>query len=226
MSTLAQPLLREVRLYGALGRQFGRVFRLAVATPAEAVRALGAVLPGFQRAFLGRDGQAEYHVYVGRGLRRRDLGQGEVAEPLGATDPIRFVPAIAGAKRAGATQTIIGAVLLVVGAVVSAYGYPAIGQPLMNLGAAMMIGGVIQMLSPQRKGKDDKLENLPSYAFDGPVNITEQGGPVPLAYGRVICGSTVVSQGISTTELVVPGAFGDGNPLPWEPLPWWEGGGP
>ena len=47
-------VLREVRLYGALGREFGRVLHLAVATPAEAVRALRAVLPGFERAFLGR----------------------------------------------------------------------------------------------------------------------------------------------------------------------------
>ena len=66
-------VLREVRLYGALGREFGRVFRLAVATPAEAVRALIAVLPGFERAFIGRDGRQGYHVFVGRSALRREF---------------------------------------------------------------------------------------------------------------------------------------------------------
>jgi predicted phage tail protein len=223
MTALAQPVLREVRLYGALGRQFGRAFRLAVATPAEAVRALRAVLPGFERAFVGPDGRQAYHVFVGRGSHRRDIGEKDVAAPLGEAEPIRLVPVITGAKRGGVLQTIMGAVLIAFDFYTEgAFG----GGKLSEIGAAMILGGVIQMLSPQRKGKDDKQENLPSYAFDGPVNITEQGGPVPLAYGRVICGSTVVSQGLSTAELVVPGAYGDGNPLPWETPPWWKGGGP
>lgn len=33
-------MLRDIHLHGALGRRFGRHHRLAVATPAEAVRAL------------------------------------------------------------------------------------------------------------------------------------------------------------------------------------------
>lgn len=42
--------IRTVRLYGWLGRAFGREHRLAVASPAEAVRALCALLPGFEKA--------------------------------------------------------------------------------------------------------------------------------------------------------------------------------
>lgn len=218
MSTALAPAPRPVMLYGHLGRQFGRVFHLAVANPAEAVRALRAVLPGFDRAFLGRDGRAAYHVLVGRGAQRRDLAAGEVAQPLGTGEPIRLVPVVQGAKRQGALQTIVGYVLMVAGAVVSAYGYVPLGNAISSLGYSMMLGGVIQMLSPQRVGRDQGPENLPSYAFDGPVNYTEQGGPVPLAYGRVICGSTVVSQGLSTTELVIE------EPAPPEPveLPFYE----
>lgn len=36
--------LRTIRLYGLLGARFGRKFRLAVSNPAEAVRALCAIL--------------------------------------------------------------------------------------------------------------------------------------------------------------------------------------
>lgn len=223
MSAMTIPVLREVRLYGALGRQFGRVFRLAVATPAEAVQALLAVLPGFERAFLGRDGRAAYHVFVGRGAQRRDIGESEAAQPVGSGEPIRLVPVVEGAKRQGGTQVILGYVLTWVGYALYATGYgAALGGAVQSLGYSMILGGVIQLLSPQRKGKDEKKADTASYAFDGPVNNTEQGGPVPLAYGRVVCGSTVVSQGLSTTEIVFPPPVA----LPEPELPPWEGGGP
>lgn len=198
---MSTTVLREIRLYGSLGCEFGRVFRLAVATPAEAVRALMAVLPGFERAFLGRDGRQAYHVFVGRGDLRRDVGKDELGEPLGAADPIRFVPVIAGAKRGGVLQTVLGAVLVVAGLVLSYYTGSDFG--LISMGVSMIVGGVIQMLSPQRKGKDP-TSNLPSYIFNGPVNNIEQGGPVPVRYGRALVGSTVVSQGISTNHLAGP----------------------
>ncbi len=217
---LANPALREVRLYGELGRRFGRIFRLAVATPAEAVQALCAVLPGFKAAFLGPDKRAGYHVYVGRQAQRRCIGEKEAVEPLAAQDTIRFVPEIAGAKRAGTAQVIVGYILYAVGVVLAAYGYVPAGQAFMSAGSAMMLGGVIQLLSPQRTNKSQSVENQPSYAFDGPVNNTEQGGPVPLAYGTVVCGSTVVSQGLSTTEIVIPPPA----PLPDIPQPEWESG--
>ena len=102
------------------------------------------------------------------------------------------------------------------------HGYAPLGAAINQLGYQMILGGVVQLLSPQRQGKTPRDERLPSYAFDGPVNITEQGGPVPLAYGRVVIGSTVVSQGISTTEIVIPPPV----PLPEPELPAYEAAGP
>lgn len=212
----AVPVLREVRLYGHLRRRFGAVFRLAVATPAEAVRALRCVLPGFERALVGADGTARYHVLAGTGAARRPVAEDDLVAPVGAREAIRIVPEIAGAKRGGLGQTILGSVLVVAGIY--------FGQPLLvNLGASLALGGIIQMLSPQRVGKDKQAENLPSYAFDGPQNIPEQGGPVPVAYGRVVTGSTVVSQGLSTVQTALPAAYGPGAAeLPNHGLPPWE----
>lgn len=209
-------VLREVRLYGALGREFGRVFRLAVATPGEAVRALTAVLPGFQRAFLGKDGRQAYFVYVGKGNRRRTLTTDELVEPLGATEPIRLVPAIYGCKRNGAGQFILGLVLEAVGLLL--FAYTGFDFGLIHLGASLQLVGIIALLSPQRKGKE-VTTNLPSYAFDGPTNNAEQGGPVPVAYGRVVTGSVVVSQGLSTDQLVAVATAPPAPPSrpPYEP---------
>lgn len=227
MSTLAVPVLREVRLYGGLGREFGRVFRLAVATPGEAARALCAVLPGFSRAFFGRDGLARYHVFVGRGAGRRDIGEADRDAPVGALEPIRIVPVIEGAKRGGALQIILGAALLffapyAAGALFGAGASVglAVGVSVYGtqLGLSLVLGGVISLLSPQPARTGGTADNKPSYAFDGAVNTAEQGGPVPVVMGRVICGSTLVSQGLSTTQLVATGSYGPGNPAA-PPLP-------
>jgi len=207
--------LREVRLYGRLGAQFGRVFHLAVQSPGEAVRALCAVLPGFRAAFLGDDGRAEYHVFVGRGAQREAIDESRKDDLVGPAAPIRIVPAIAGAKRQGLGQTILGAVLIVAGYMITglSYGWAApVGTALMKAGVVMMIGGVVQMLSPQRKTDDSK--NDPSYGLDaGAVNITDSGVPVPLALGRVIAGSVQVSAGLSTDELVAGSTTSTLDPL-------------
>ncbi|MNS78223.1 Bacteriophage lambda tail assembly protein I [compost metagenome] len=75
---------------------------------------------------------------------------------------------------------------------------------MMSMGIAMAMGGVVQMLSPQQKGLSaaDSPENGASYNFNGPVNTSAQGNPVPLLYGRMIVGSSVISAGIFAEDQV------------------------
>lgn len=235
--------LREIRLYGDLGRQFGRVHRLAVLTPAEAVQALAAVLPGFQRAFIGAPGQPRrrYHVFVGRSERRVDIGIEEADAPVGVTEPIRIVPVIEGAKRGGLLQIMVGAALMfaapyAAGALFGAGASVGLSVGVSTygvaLGKALILGGIVQLLSPQRQAAANVTpENEPSYGFDnGPVNDSRQGGPVPLAFGRVIVGSVTISGGLSTDDLVLaaPAAPIPPQPLPpyQDPYPWGYGDSP
>lgn len=64
-----------------------------------------------------------------------------------------------------------------------------------SLGVAMMLGGVSQLLTRQPKGLAgvDDPDNGASYNFNGPVNVTAQGNPVPVLYGEMIVGSVTVS---------------------------------
>jgi predicted phage tail protein len=75
-------------------------------------------------------------------------------------------------------------------------------SPLLPVGIAMVAGGVMQMLSPQAKGlgTQDSPNNRPSYSFNGPVNTSVQGNPVPLLYGRMTVGSAVISAGIYSED--------------------------
>lgn len=187
--------LRTIRLYGKLGTQFGRVHRLAVASAAEAVRALRVLLPGFERELVtAKDRGVAYAVFIGR----RNIGADALHYPVG-DDDIRIAPVLQGSKNGGVFSTILGAVVIAISAVGS---YFAPGNPLSaygyQMGAALILGGVAQMLSPQQKGLStkDSPDNGASYNFNGPVNTSAQGNPVPVLYGEMIVGSAVISAGI------------------------------
>ena len=101
------PALKTIRLYGALGAEFGRLHRLAVGS-AEAVRALCALLPGFERRMLDSgDKGVRYACFIGR----RNLAEDELSLPAGQ-DEIRIAPMPAGAKRGGLFQVILGVAMI------------------------------------------------------------------------------------------------------------------
>jgi predicted phage tail protein len=101
---------------------------------------------------------------------------------------------------------ILGAVLIVVGVAAELYlqefGGGVWGKYLIDLGVGMIVGGVVQLLTPMPKGpkNTDSPENKPSYVFTGAVNTQAQGNPVPLLYGRMIVGSAVISAGINAED--------------------------
>jgi predicted phage tail protein len=104
-------IVRTIRLYGKLGKRFGRVHRLAVNSAAEAVRALGSQLRGFD-AYLtqSKDNGMAYAVFYGK----RNIGEENLHDPSGGTD-IRFAPVMLGRKNGGWLQIVLGAVLVVAG---------------------------------------------------------------------------------------------------------------
>lgn len=181
--------MKTIRLYGEMGQRFGREHQFDVATPAEAVRALCSQIPGF-RSYLHLHAKEYFKVFTGG----RNTSE-ELHGPASDSEVIRIAPVIQGSG--GAVRAVIGVVLMVV----SFWTGPL--QPyLFSMGASMAIGGVIEMLSPQPKlgkgGPEEAPGNRPSYNFNGAVNTTAQGHPVPLAYGKIMVGSAVISAGIET----------------------------
>lgn len=207
IAVLPQPKLRTIRLYGRLGARFGRRFRLAVDSAAEAVGALSAQIPGFEAWLMAsKDQGVGYTVFAGT----RNLAESDLAAPVGRDD-IRIAPVLVGAKRGGVFQIILGAALIIVatiatGGLAAAFAAGGMWGATASIGLSMMLGGVAQMLAPMPKGgPSDRPENTPNYAFSGPINTQAQGNPVPLLYGRLIIGSAVISAGIEAKdEVYVP----------------------
>lgn len=198
----------NVRLYGPLGARFGRLHRLAVSSVGEAVRALSAMVPGFEQYMAKAAAQRQEFACL-HGIER--IGEKALKDELSPDADIRIAPVIKGHKRGGLFQVILGAVLVVAGAAInyfSAGSLAWLGTPMMQVGVAMALGGVIQMLSPQPKGLSakDGPENGASYNFNGPVNTRAQGNPIPIVYsdpdGYAWCGSAVASQAIVAEDKV------------------------
>jgi predicted phage tail protein len=187
--------LTEIRLHGVLGIKFGRVHRFAVHSPAQALRALCSQIRGF-RDHLQRYSEPGYKVFAGaEGLAVDDL------QLRTGRKVIRIVPVIAGG---GAVFKIIaGIVLIIVGAILSYFGFGA-GTPLMSMGASLLFSGVSELLFSAPKPKvsqNEAANNRPSYSFNGAVNTSGQGNCVPICYGELRVGSQVISAGIQTEPL-------------------------
>lgn len=216
--------VREVRLYGKLGSKFGRKFMLAVDSAAEASAALNAQLDGFGKFLLeSKDKGLGYAVFYGK----RNIGEDDLQSPC-TEDIIRIAPVVLGHKNGGWLQVILGAVIFAAGLFL--FWAPGVGVALMQFGAMMMIGGVIQLLTPVPKGvgAKDSPENTPSSVFNGPVNTMAQGHNVPVIYGRCKVGSRVLSAGITAVDqAIIPtgvavggggtgsGGGGGGGAPPW-----------
>lgn len=190
-SVLEYTPMTTIRFYGAL-RQFGREYRLAVKSAAEAIKALCVQIPGLQQ-FLANAHLRGMEFAVFRG--KRNISENELQ--FGGTEEIRVAPVMRGRKRGGIIQTIIGVVLIVVGAYLQ-------NPALIQSGIVMAAGGVIQMLSPQAGGLKQSAapENLPSYAFGSARNTTASGNPVPICYGKRRWGGAIISASIYAEDKV------------------------
>lgn len=178
-----------VCLYGGL-RECGRRFDLQVASPAEAVHALMVQIPALRKKLM----KGFYQVRFGR----RDWSEAELKSSFGETAEgiLHIVPRVQGAgKNGGIIQTIVGVVIAVVGAYFA--------QPwAVQLGIGLAVGGVAQMLTKPPKFEGSKgVESSRNSGFSNLSNTAAQGQPMPLAYGRIYCGSRVVSQGIESRRL-------------------------
>ncbi|MCF7555118.1 tail assembly protein [Pseudomonas petrae] len=196
MSATAAHYTPKTRIYlsGSLARKFFRFkdYQLDSGCANEGFKALKNTVDGFaaEVARLARLGM-RFAIY----RNRRNIGEDGFG--MSGAREIRIVPVIAGAKRAGVLQTVLGIVLIVVGAYSK-------NPNLIAAGVAMTAGGVIQMLSPQASGlrQSGSPDNLPSYAFGSAKNTTASGNPVPICIGHRRWGGAIISASIYAEDKV------------------------
>ncbi|HCR3975853.1 TPA: tail assembly protein [Citrobacter freundii] len=187
-------IMSRIELGGVLGKTYGKVHHRSISTTTEAIKSLTKTIDGIEKFLITSKMRGlTYAVFKGK----KNISVDDLGFPV-TGEVIRIVPVVIGSKKAGVLQTILGAVLVAVGVVLNFTPWAAASPFFYKFGAAMMLGGVVQMLSPQPAGLASKqdAENRASYAFGGVTNTAAQGYPVPLLYGRRRIGGAIISAGI------------------------------
>ena len=178
-------MLKTIKLYGVLGKKFGKEFHLAVESTREAVKALSVQVPGFEQFMLTAHEQGlAFAVFQDD----ENISEDQIDFETGAK-VIKIVPKVIGAGGNGILQTILGAVMVVIGVITQQYW--AVG-----MGVGMMIGGIAQMLAPKVDTEDQNQDgNKANKGFGGAVTTIAQGNPVPILYGQREVGGFIVNAG-------------------------------
>lgn len=191
----------KVVLAGELGKRYGREHYFVIATPAEAVRALCANFPEFKKHVIAQEeNNVGYKIIINN---HPTVQPEELHHPASHHAVIVIAPVIAGSK-SGFGQVLFGAALIGLSFVlptaplIAGFQFSA-SSIAFNMGLSMVLGGAASFLSrpPKAPAPNEAPENKPSYAFDGPVNTVQQGQPVPVGYGKLIVGSSVISAGMT-----------------------------
>ena len=185
--------MKTIKLYGVLAKKFGKEFHLAVDNTREAMRALCVQVQGFEKFMIHAH---EHGLAFAVFQDKQNIGETELDMNTNAK-VIKIVPRVIGAG--GAVQTIIGAVLVVAGVLVSVGtlgGGAALGAGLIGAGVGMMVGGIAMMLMPKIDNQDQNEDgNRANNGFGGAVTTVAQGNPVPVLRGRREVGGFIVSAG-------------------------------
>ena len=208
--------MKVVKVYGELKKRLGRGrFELDVATPAEAIKALCANFAGLEKWIVDseQDGVG-YKVKVGK----EQIGEDNLETlhyPWSEKEVFSITPVLMGAGKGGWGKVLIGALLIgaaillpgaapaLAGTMFSAgsAGASALVVGIANIGLAVTLKGVSDLLSPTPDVPED-AETLENYAFSGIDNVSRVGTPVPIAYGRLFVGSSVISSGLDVDQVV------------------------
>ena len=241
--------MQRVLLLDELGEKFGAVHEYYnLRTPVDAIKLLCINHPEFQKELIksGEKGIGYKVVQAGAEFELEDM-----LLPFGSNDLI-ITPVIAGSGR-GFGKVLLGAALIglavATGGVslgVTGFAGTAAAIPLSsadvattaaiaiagNVGIALALSGVSQMLSPQPEAplniigsssqSGDRgpgssvrgMDDSQSYAYRGPVNTVGAGAIIPLVFGQCIVGGHTITASVEVTDESDPLSDWIGKPGP------------
>ena len=199
----------EVKLLGELGRRFGRSYRFMANSPKDVISALSNQLVGFKDYLTGahEDG-------IGFRLVDGDAGGMDYEEMMMPCRQLVIAPIISGGGNIG--RILIGVALIALafvsfgGSVAAgslfagfAAGKFAIGSGILfSLGTSLVLTGLAALLTPPVRNPKSDTEKKESFLFDRATELSSQGAPVPILYGRFLAASPLIISSAITTQQV------------------------
>lgn len=187
-----------VHLGGILGQEFGRQFKFSLAKPKDAILAIDANCNGFYRRLLELAKKGGHYSFIVDG---KAVDKPSHLINKKAFKEIHILPMIVGAA---GVAVAVGAVLYAAAIIAPT----ALGPTLVSLftivGGALISYGISNLLqkntATDAAGSGSAQANAlnKSFLFSSGENVTEQGNPVPIGYGRLRVGSAVIQSAIKS----------------------------
>lgn len=188
-------MLRKVILYGKLAKKYGKEHKLDVASYAEAMKAMMVNFKDF-----ANDIRNEGWIC----LRNEEELIPETLSMKYKKGDFHLMPEAIGAKK-GWLGVVLGVILVAV-AWWNPLGWGAAATCLGMFGASLALSGIASLLTSaptldtSAYGQREEANSRPSHLFNGPVNLYEQGHPIPVLYGEMLMGSHTVSASIKIVD--------------------------
>ena len=191
----------QVKFYGDLKRFADSPIELEVSNFKELMSGLFTQIKGLRQ-------------HIRKGYYKIRVGSKYLSEEQLKTTPIidlkdgctvHLTPVVAGAGKGGGVFQIVAGIVIIAASIIS-YQWHGVGYGSALMfgvtGAAMALGGVMTMLakvpSMSDYGKDG--EKKQSTSFSNIKNLTPQGRPIPLLYGKMLTSLVLISQGVETFD--------------------------
>ena len=190
-------MTKNIIFKGRMGELFGEVHRLNVKTIQEAVHAIDTMQGGLKRYLVDcTENGVDFTVQRGEDF----IGYEELGLELGKDDII-ISPIPRGSKKFKEYLKIIVGIALIIGSFfidTSGTTGQAIASIMFNVGLQLALNGIIALTTDE----PDELDEEKAQMFNGPINNTKSGIPVPLCYGEIEVGGAVVNFGFTDRRLV------------------------
>ena len=193
--------MTKITFHGELGEVVGKIHELKVHSISEAFHAIDTMNDSKLRRHLFNLNNRfkKYQIIVNGKLvpfpGTKKFKESEVFMQHGKLETIELVPVLEGSGFAGFDSDWF---MIFIGVIALAYA----ANPYSYMAAiSLIMAGVANLLSePPDAPEQQQIQNpssdptvlANSYLFSGPVNVLNEGGPVPLGYGRLIVGSQVI----------------------------------
>jgi predicted phage tail protein len=217
------PNIVRIKFHGNLGKRLKKdTWNLAVESVSEAFYAVDTMSKRNLVKCLIEDSekQLQYQVKVDNKLIDTSEIDPEKLSTIENSElcikrkikTIDVIPLLEGSGGGGgALMAIVGILLIIatgpLGAIAAGKTLTAMQTFGLMAGMALVTGGISMMLAKPPKFDDfreiEQTKKSTSYLFGGPVNTANEGGPVPVGYGRLIAGSQVIQSSLNTRELTV-----------------------
>jgi predicted phage tail protein len=197
--------LVKINIHGVIGKKLGKkTWKLSVSSVQEALHAINTMTNSKFRIVMNSLARKGIKFSVRVNNNTISHNGDEESSPLGVNyENLRTIDVAPVVEGAGGLFSALdlGGDLGTMFAGAAIFGLSGGNSTMQIIGANLFFAGLANALSEPPEGPEDRQITNPSsdpqalansYLFNGPVNIINEGGPVPIGYGRLMVGSQVI----------------------------------